>query len=71
MATAVLKGFSPDVFNRLYVTHNKNLEPNVELVIFLFSKVTLKATAVNSDSWREAYSLQLDPPEPMVVNSDS
>ena len=26
LATEVLKGFSPGVFNRLYVTHNKNLE---------------------------------------------
>ena len=26
LATEVLKGFSPDVFNRLCVTHNKNLE---------------------------------------------
>ena len=26
LATDVLKGFSPGVFNRLYVTHNKNLE---------------------------------------------
>ena len=26
LATEVLKGFSLGVFNRLYVTHNKNLE---------------------------------------------
>ena len=26
LATEVLKGFSPGVFNRLCVTHNKNLE---------------------------------------------
>ena len=26
LATKVLKGFSPGIFNRLYVTHNKNLE---------------------------------------------
>ena len=26
LATEVLKGFSPGVFNRLYVIHNKNLE---------------------------------------------
>ena len=26
LATEVLKGFSPGVFSRLYVTHNKNLE---------------------------------------------
>ena len=26
LAAEVLKGFSPDVFNRLCVTHNKNLE---------------------------------------------
>ena len=26
LETKVLKGFSPGVFNRLYATHNKNLE---------------------------------------------
>ena len=53
LATEVLKGFSPGFFSRFYVTHNKNfgnLELKSELVIFLFSKVTLKARAVNSGS---------------------
>ena len=55
MATEVLKGFSPGIFNRLYITHNKNLEQwkfrtKEQAIIFLFSKVTLKATVVNSDS---------------------
>ena len=59
LATEILKSFSPGVFNRLYVTHDKNLGQrkfrpkeranNSELIIFLFSKVTLKARAVNSD----------------------
>ena len=52
LGTEVLKGFSSVVFKRLCVTHNKNLEqwklePKSELIIFPFSKVTLKATAVN------------------------
>ena len=50
LATEVPMGFSAGVFNKLYVTHNKNLEPKSELIILFFSKVTLKATAVNSDS---------------------
>ena len=67
LATEVLKGFSPGVFNRLYVNHKKNLEqpkfrskeranntsllePKSELMIILFSKVTLKAKTVNSGS---------------------
>ena len=54
LATEVLKGFSPGVFNSFCVTHNKNLQQpkfrTKELIIFLFSKVTLKATAINSDS---------------------
>ena len=55
LATEVLKGFSPGVLSRLCVTHSKssnsrNLEPKIELIIFLFFKVALKATVVNSDS---------------------
>ena len=67
LVTEVLNGFSPGVFNRLYVNHKKNLEqpkfrskeranntsllePKSELMIILFSKVTLKATAINSES---------------------
>ena len=56
LAREVLNGFSPGVFNRLCVTHNKNLEQRKfrtkerANIIFLFSEVTLKATAVNSDS---------------------
>ena len=51
----LLKGFSPNVFNKLYVTHSKssnkgNLEPKCELIIFSFFIVALKATVVNSDS---------------------
>ena len=57
LATEVLKDFSPGVFNRSCLTHKKkkiqnsgNLEPKSELIIFLFSKVNLKATTVNSNS---------------------
>ena len=55
LATEVLKGSSPGVFNKFCVTHSKSsnseyLEPKSELTIFLFLKVTLKATVVNSDS---------------------
>ena len=59
MATEVLEGFSPGVLNALCVTqtkilNNRKLEQHKvtksEPVILLFSKVTLKATAVNSDS---------------------
>ena len=60
LATEVLKDFSPGVFSRHYVNHIKNLEQRkFRADIFLFSKVTLKATAVNSDSWPEACPLQL------------
>ena len=60
LTTEVMKGFSPGVINRLCVTHKKNLvqqkcrtkEP-AKLIIFLFSKVTVKATDVNSNSWWE------------------
>ena len=45
LATEVLKGSGPGVFNRFCVTHskssnNENLEPKSELIIFLFLKVT-------------------------------
>ena len=58
----VLKGFSPGVLNRLYVTHNKKLEQRKfrmkkQANISLF-KSNSEATAVNSDILREAYPLQ-------------
>ena len=59
LATEIVKGFSPDVFNSLYVNHSKSsnsgsLEPNSDLIIPFFYKLALKATVVNSDSWYEA-----------------
>ena len=55
LAAEVLNGFSPGVFKRFFVTPSKNsnsgnLEPNSELIKFLFLKVTLKPTILNSDS---------------------
>ena len=55
LAIEVLKGFKPGVFNRLCVTHSKssnsgNLEPKIELIIFLSFKVALKALIVSSDT---------------------
>ena len=55
LATEVLKDFSPGVFNRSCLTHTKkkNSEQRKfrsELIMFLFSKVTVKATAVNPGS---------------------
>ena len=51
MATEVLKGFSPGVFNRFYATHNKNLEQRKYRTKEQanISRLTLKATTVNSD----------------------
>ena len=52
MATEVLKGFSPGVFNRLYATHNKNLEQRkyrTKEQANNISRLTLKATTVNSN----------------------
>ena len=53
LAIEIMKGFSPDVFNRLCVNHSKssnngNLKPKSDLIIFY--KLALKATVDNSDS---------------------
>ena len=60
MTTEVMEGFSPGVVNRLCVTHKKNLEQQkcrnkepAKVIIFLFSKLTVKVTDVNSNSWWE------------------
>ena len=55
LATEVRKYFSPGVSNRLCLTHSKNsndgnLELKNELIIFLFLKLTPKATARNVNS---------------------
>ena len=53
LATEVLKGFSPGVFNRLYATHNKYLEQR---------KFRIKERANNISSFKsnsESYGCQL------------
>ena len=52
LATEVLKDFSPGALNSVCVTHSKNsnsgnLEPESELIIFFFFKVTLTITVAN------------------------
>ena len=55
LAVEGLKSSTASVSNRLSVTvrkssNNWNLEPKGDLIIFLFFKVTLKVTVVNSKS---------------------
>ena len=54
LVAAGLKDFSPGVFKRLFVTHNKStnngsLGPKNELITFSSFKVAPKVTVVNSD----------------------
>ena len=54
LATEVLKGFNPGVFNSLCVTHNKNLEQWERERANNISLIKSNSTAVNSNSKRES-----------------